>query len=274
VLEFNAGIIINPDPFWWNYLTGLFIADCIGHWMNIGLKMAAVYSIHEGKPGDTEFPLFGIIRGDVPSRRMPSYVLELYNTYFGDTLIYAQSDHRNNGYGIECWASKRSWDNSYALMIINKTLDTFYYVTLKIKDSIETFHLLNITNNAPIDAPYNGTTGIEDRGFFYPDSIKNGFSFVNLLIEPKSVNLIEATPFVKISEKSRKQDNSLFLPTFLRKSDIAKFLLDKKISVYSLSGRRVDFFNGNYFERVKSGTYIIKREKEKGFRKIIILGNF
>ncbi len=44
-------------------------------------------------------------------------------------------------------------------------------MNIRIKDTIQQFHILSITNNATIGAPYNGTTGIEDEGFFNPDSI-------------------------------------------------------------------------------------------------------
>ena len=98
-------------------------------------------------------------------------MVELYSQYFGDTLIYAWSDHKNNGYGIESWASIRSSDKNYILVVINKTLDTTYTMTLQSPDSIQRFHLLNTTNNRPIGASYNGTGGIEEVGQFIPDSI-------------------------------------------------------------------------------------------------------
>jgi hypothetical protein len=195
ILEYNAGIIMVPDKLWWNYLTGLFIADCIGHWMHQGLAMAGLYSIHEGNPGSTEFPYFGIVRGDSSSRTMASHVLELYNTYFGDTLVFSYSDHQNTGYGIECWASKRSADGAYVFIVINKTLDTTYAMTMVLEDSIHFYQLYDITNNAPIGAPFNGTTGIENRGMLGADSVQNGWSFLTHVFVPKSISLFEAWPW-------------------------------------------------------------------------------
>ncbi len=249
ILEYNSGIIIVPDPLWWNYLTGLFIADCIGHWIHAGLKMAGVYSIHEGNPDNpSDFPYFGIIRGDSVSRRMPSYVLELYNTYFGDTLIYAFSDHKNTGYGIECWASKRSSDNKYVLMVINKTLDSTYAITMQLEDSVQSYHLYNITNNASIGAPYNGTTGIENQGAFVPDSIRTGWSYLTMVFEPASVSLFEVVPYFSIEESSSQPRTKLQLPTvFTGPLDLPEKINYK---LFDITGREVAADNmtpGIYF---------------------------
>jgi len=261
VLEFNAGIIIVPDPLWWNYLTGLFIADCIGHWMHVGLKMAAVYSIHEGNPNDpADFPYFGIVRGDTASRRMPSHVIELYNTYFGDTLIYAFSDHKNTGYGIECWASIRSRDNKYVYVVINKTLDTTYTMTMQIKDSVGFFHLLNITNNAPLNAPFNGTTGIEDHGFFAPDSIIGGWTFLTQSFEPVSVSLFEVTPYSGITERREIFKDKILLPSMLKRGMILKLPLGIHV-MYNIVGREI--YRWDNAEKIKipdipQGIYFLK----------------
>lgn len=271
VLEYNAGIILVPDPLWWNYLTGLFIADCIGHWMHKGLEMAAVYSIHRGSPGSPDFPYFGIIRGDTISRRMPSYVLELYNTYFGDTLIYSSSDHKNSGYGIECWASKRSSDRKYVFMVINKTLDTTYAMTIQVKDSSAQFHLLNITNNAPIGAPFNGTTGIEDQGNFSPDSIKGGWSFLTQTFEPKSVSLFEVTSYIGIDEFTDVKYPEFTLPTILRKGATIT-VPHGTYKLYSITGREISRWEETgiiTIPNIPSGIYFLNIQN-RAFKKIII----
>ncbi len=272
ILEYNSGIIMVPDPLWWNYLTGLFIADCIGHWMHAGLKMAAVYSIHEGDPDNpSDFPYFGIIRGDSVSRRMPSYVLELYNTYFGDTLIYAFSDHKNTGYGIECWASKRSSDNMYVLMVINKTLDSTYAMTMQLEDSVQSYHLYNITNNAPIGAPYNGTTGIEDQGVSAPDSIRAGWSYLTLNFEPASVSLFEVSPYLSINEFFPGPRTNFLLPTIIRKGASISIPFGTHV-LYTVTGREV--YKWRDTEAIKiphipDGIYFI-RIKGSTFKKIIV----
>ncbi|HEC77990.1 MAG TPA: hypothetical protein ENI34_02465 [candidate division WOR-3 bacterium] len=272
VLEYNAGMIMIPDHLWWNYLTGLFIADCIGHWMHAGLKMAAVYSIHEGdssNPGD--FPYFGVIRGDTASRRMPSYVLELYNTYFGDTLICAFSDHKNTGYGIECWASKRSSDNRYALVVVNKTLDTTYAMTIQIHDSIQLYRLRNITNNAPIGAPYNGTTGIEDQGLFVPDSIHSGVSYLNQVFVPASVSLLEVLPYTGIAEESKTTIPDFRIPMIVRKGVVLE-VPRGTYTLYSVTGRKVEYWRDTEklsIPYLPQGIYFLRTEPAV-YRKIII----
>ncbi len=274
VLEYGPGMILAPDYLWWNYLSGLFVADAIGHFLRSGIPMAGVYSIHEGSPGDSSFPYFGIIRGDTASRRMSSYVIELYSNYFGDTLIYSYSDHRNNGYGIECWASKRSYDGYYSLVIINKTLDTTYTMNVALKDSIETIHVLSITNNAPIAAPYNGTTGIEDQGYFTPDSIVSGWSYFNYLFFPKSVNLLEVQPYTGVSEAGRSNTGTFFIPTLVRIGQKIKLRKGNKFVLFSSSGRMVHEWKTDGMVRIPplpSGMYILQSKRQRIQRKIIIL---
>jgi hypothetical protein len=266
ILEYNAGIIMVPDRLWWNYLTGLFIADCIGHWMHQGLAMAGLYSIHEGEPGGG-FPYFGIVRGDTVSRTMPSHVLELYNTYFGDTLIYSFSDHVSAGYGIECWASKRSSDGAYVYVVINKTLDTTYSMTMLLEDSINFYQLYDITNNAPIGAPFNGTTGIEDGGMIGVDSIRNGWSYLTFDFIPKSVSLFEAWPWgTGTKEVVKTQGEEFDFPSIVRRGASVK-LPRNSYTLYSVTGRVVHRWHevdqlsvpsvsrGIYFLRNRHGRY-------------------
>lgn len=273
VFEYNGGLIMTSDRLWWNYIDGLFIADCIGHLIRKGIELAGVYSIHEGSPQDSAFPYFGIIRGDTVSRRMASYVIELYSTYFGDTLIYSYSDHKNTGYGIECWASKRSQDGSYALVIINKTLDTTYNINIRIKDSIQQFHIMSITNNAPIGAPYNGTTGIEDEGFLNPDSTSGGWSFLNHTFTPASIYLFEAYPYINVKERVFGDNYKLLLPNILKRfEDIKMFLPEENIIIYSKTGRKIcELKKSTRLPHVSGGVYIIKI-KNKSY-KLIILKN-
>ncbi len=259
VLEYNGGIIMIPDPLWWNYLSGLFIADCIGHWMHKELKMAAVFSIHEGHPSSSDFPYFGIVRGDTASRRMASHVLELYNSYFGDTLIYSFSDHKNSGYGIECWASKRSFDRRHVLVVINKTLDTTYTMTIQLEDSIESYHLRNITNNAPISAPYNGTTGIENQGVFFPDSIRAGWSYLTQTFIPASVSLFEVSTWTGVEETNEGRQPEILLPSIVKKGTSFKIPFGT-YTLYSITGRKVykwDKAKTLKIPNISSGVYFL-----------------
>ncbi len=260
VLEYNSGLILSPDPLWWNYLTGLFIADCIGHWMHQGIEMAGVYCISRGSPGSSDFPYFSLVRGDTASRRMGSYVLELYNTYFGDTLVYAYSDHKNTGYGIECWASKHSLDNKYVLMVVNKTLDTTYSMTIQIMDSVVNYKHYDITNNAPLEAPYNGTSGIEYHGQFSPDSIKNGWTYLTKTFVPKSVSIMEMTTYAGAIELWRPPTDSddRFFPTVFT-GPLTK-RKDMGPEVYDITGRIVkpdELRPGIYFVKV-NGEFVQK----------------
>ncbi|HEX7320893.1 MAG TPA: hypothetical protein VF399_11130 [bacterium] len=271
VLEYNAGIIMIPDRFWWNYLCGLFVADCIGHWMHAGLPMAGVYSIHEGSPSSSDFPYFGIIRGDTVSRRMPSHVLELYNTYFGDTLIYSSSNQKNSGYGIECWASKRSSDRKYAMVIVNKSLDTTYTMSLKIKDTLVVMHYYDITNNAPLAAPYNGTTGIVDHGTMFPDSVRQGWTYLTYDFAPASIALFEATPWYGIEESAIRINGSNTLPTVIKKGACLKLPLGD-YALYSITGARITQWKKVTEIRIPDvprGVYFFKTTRS-AFRKIII----
>jgi hypothetical protein len=276
VMEYGPGLILAPDTFWWNYLCGLFIADVIGHFIHKGVEMACIYSIHEGSPGDSSFPYFGIIRGDTTSRRMASYVLELYSSYFGDTLIYSHSDHKNNGYGIECWASKRSYDGNYVLVVINKTLDTTYTMNIKIRDSIETLHIRSITNNAPLAAPYNGTTGIEEQGYFTPDSTMGGWSYFTYTFTPASVYLIEAKSATNVFERRMKSVSSLYIPTILKTGQIIKFHYKNTYFLYTCEGRRIKAWNGIksiQIPSIPSGLYILTDKDHTFIEKLIIVPN-
>lgn len=272
VLEYNSGIIMVPDPLWWNYLTGLFIADAIGHWMHAGLRMAAVYSIHEGNPANpSDYPYFGVIRGDSVSRRMPSHVLELYSDCFGDTLIYSHSDHRNTGYGIECWASRRSGDGMYPLVVINKTLDTTYAMTLSIPEPIVQYEARTITNNAPLNAPYNGTTGIEYAGVFFPDSFSGGWSYMTRTFEPASISLLEIFPYTAIAEGGQQAMSVPHYPTMVR-CGMEMTVPAGDHMLYSVDGRQIVEWKSCrsiIIPTIPRGVYFLKADQHD-LRKIIV----
>jgi hypothetical protein len=273
VLEYNSGIIMVPDPLWWNYLTGLFIADAIGHWMHAGLQMAAVYSIHEGNPDNpADYPYFGVIRGDSVSRRMPSYVLELYNEYFGDTLVYSHTDHENSGYGIECWASRRSVDGVYPLAVINKTLDTTYSMTLSIPEPVVQYAVRTITNNAPISAPYNGTTGIEYGGVVYPDSFSGGWTYMTRVYEPASISLLEILPYTAVAEQTYDKIPGVTYPTVVQRGMTLSLPCGDHV-LYTAAGRKITDWkecNRIIIPNIPRGVYFLKIAHDT-LHKIIIL---
>lgn len=164
LFEYNI-IAFVEDPVWWNYLDGLFIADCLGHMGNASVSGAAQYSILEGTPGDSEFPLFGAIRGDTLSMRSSAWVLKLLSQRFGQTVVDAQCDQVSGGYGLEVYASRLD-DWTLSLMAVNKNLDSAYTATIELQGytSDGTAEVWQIANDAPMQAPWNGTTGIEYLG--------------------------------------------------------------------------------------------------------------
>ena len=205
------------------------------------------------------------------SRRMASHVLELYNSYFGDTLIYSFSDHKNSGYGVECWASKRSFDRRYVLVVINKTLDTTYTMTIQLEDSIQSYHLRNITNNAPISAPYNGTTGIENQGVFSPDSIQAGWSYLTQTFIPASVSLFEVSTWTGVEETTERKQPEILLPSIVKKGTSFKIPFGT-YTLYSITGRKVykwDKAKTLKIPNISSGVYFLN-SNGKMLKKIVV----
>lgn len=161
ILEFNIAVMAE-DPVWWNYLDGLVIADCIGHLAHAGAPAAAVYSIAEGTPG--EYPLFGQIRTDTLSMRMGGFVLQLYSERFGGTLIGTDCAEAMEQ-GLEAWGSLAA-GGRVALMVINRELSDAVPAHFELHGWApgSSFEVWQITNDAPMQAPWNGTTGIVSAG--------------------------------------------------------------------------------------------------------------
>ncbi len=241
VLEYNCGIVIVPDPLWWNYLDGLFVADAIGHLMKKNIPIGAVYSIYE-KPGSAgEFPIFGMIRGDTVSRRMASYVLEFYRTHFGNELINAFSSAVNNGQGLEVYASKRE-DGGIVLFGINKNPDTTFNTTINLHgfESTGEARCFSINNDAPISAPANGTTGIKDEGIIIGDSTRFNYDF-----PPYSITALVIANKIGLMENAlvNKSVLSVYPNPFTRSTTITFSLPIKErvsIAVYDVTGRRLE----------------------------------
>ena len=160
IMEYNA-LVVSSDPVWWNYLDGLFIADCMGHLARVGCPMGGAYSIFEGSPTDP-YTSFGMIRGDTLSIRATGWVTKLYNDNFSGTVVEATSDASGGGYGLEVHATLRE-DGKLCLIAVNKLLDEEVQANISLNGFSSSGYaaLMDITNDAPMDAPTNGTTGIQ-----------------------------------------------------------------------------------------------------------------
>jgi hypothetical protein len=191
VFEYNSGAAVaSNDDYWWGYLDGLFIADVIGHFAAAGVPKAALYSLYEGKPGQTDYPIFGMIRGDTLSLRSPAHVLKMYRELFGDTLVRATSDAVDSGNGLEVYGSRTG--DTVAVIVINKNLDSAYQVTLTLAgfSSNNLMQVWDITNDTILRAPFNGTKGIVFRG----DQVGNGSSVFTHTFPKASVTMLRFAP--------------------------------------------------------------------------------
>ncbi len=163
VMEYNA-IVVNPDLVWWNYIDGLFVADCLGHLAENGCTMAGVYSIIEGTPEDPNTS-FGMIRGDTLSMRATAWVMKLLQEKMTGTMVLSTSDALGGGYGLDVHSSLRS-DGKLCIVVVNKHLTQDYETTITLHGYTSSGYseVWSIENDAPMEAPYNGTTGIQFRG--------------------------------------------------------------------------------------------------------------
>ena len=164
VMEYNIMAMVD-DPVWSNYLDGLFIADCIGHISKTDIPVAASYSIAEGDPDDDAFPQYGVIRTDTLSMRSSAWVMKLYNERFGNTVVEAACDQVAGGYGLEVYAARYD-DWTLSLVVVNKNLDSSYTASIALTGytSDGTGDVWQIVNDMPMDAPWNGTSGITYEG--------------------------------------------------------------------------------------------------------------
>ncbi len=165
IFEYNSGIIFAEDPVWWNYVNCLFVADVIGHMMCKSISMAGVYCVYD-KPDTAYYPTFSIIRGDSLSHRAAVHVIRLYRQTVGANVLKTVSNAVANGRGLEVYGSRRV-NGDIALVFINKDPHNAYAATIYHRGFVSTKQARKwtITNDAPLRAPWNGTTGIVDRGY-------------------------------------------------------------------------------------------------------------
>ncbi len=204
VMEYNIMAMVD-DPVWSNYLDGLFIADCIGHMSKTDIPVAASYSMAEGDPGEDVFPQYGVIRTDSLSMRSSAWVMKLYNERFGNTVVEASSDQVAAGYGLEVYAARYD-DWTLSLMVINKNLDSSYTSSIELSGYMSdgTADVWQIVNDMPIDAPWNGTSGITYQGQITgsPESFSHTFpkaSVTCIWINPDPAGIQGNIPSTQVS---------------------------------------------------------------------------
>jgi hypothetical protein len=162
--EYNVAVMAE-DEVWWNYLDGLVVADCLGHLAHAGAQRAAVYSIAEGVPGSPDFPFFGVIRTDTLSMRSSAWVLKLWNERFGHTLLETDCSSAVLA-GLEAWSSI-TYEGRISMLVINRDLALDREAEIQLDGFIAggQAESWTISNDAPIQAPWNGTTGIVYGGY-------------------------------------------------------------------------------------------------------------
>ena len=204
VLEYNAGGVLRTnDPLWSNYLDGLYIADALGHILRSNIPLACSYCLYYNRSADLAFPN-AHIRGDTTSRRMASYVFQLYHDYFGNNgnlqgLVKTVSNSTGQGNGLEAYAMKCCCYH-LDLMVVNKNLDTAYATTIAWPGYRATSNWAegwDIQNDTTLAAPWNGTKGIVPLGTLPSgqDSMVYTFSKASVtLLRIWAPDAVEASP--------------------------------------------------------------------------------
>lgn len=282
IMEYNA-IVVNSDPTWWNYIDGLFVADCLGHMAEKGCPMGGCYSIFEGSETDP-YTAFGMIRGDTLSYRNTAWVLKLFQNNLSGTMVNAVSDAVGGGYGLEVHASLRE-DGKLCLMVVNKHLtDDFQTnITLHGYSSSGYAELIDITNDAPMEAPWNGTTGIQYKGGIWgtPETFSYTFpraSVTCLLVHPEGsgveqeegsffnlcINPVPATGILNIQFTLQEES-----PVKLLLFDSAGRAVKTVLESVCLPGSHALELNTESFP---SGTYLLQAQTgaEMSVRKLVI----
>ncbi|MCD4777015.1 MAG: T9SS type A sorting domain-containing protein, partial [Candidatus Aegiribacteria sp.] len=244
IMEYNIMAMVD-DPIWWNYLDGLFVADCIGHMSRIGVPVAASYSIAEGNPNEEEFPLFGAIRTDTLSMRSSAWVMKLFRERFGNTVVEATCDQVSGGYGLEVYASRYD-DWTLSLFAINKNLDSSYTASIALTGYISngTADVWQIMNDRPVNAPWNGTSGIVYRGEITGSSGNFSYTFPRasitcIRINPDPQGVYGQNP-VQLNEFLKAVPNPFRESVELQYS--LQQLTDARIEIFSIAGRLVRSF--------------------------------
>jgi hypothetical protein len=240
IMEFNIFAVVD-DPVWWNYLDGLFIADCIGHMSKCDVPVAAIYSIAEGDPNEEAFPICGAIRTDTLSMRSSAWVMKLFNEKFGSTVVEATCDQVSGGYGLEVYASRYD-DWTLSLMVINKNLDSSYTALIDLTGYMSdgTADVWQIVNDMPINAPWNGTSGITYQGEIAGSSQSFSYTFPKASVtciwinpDPQGVSDQNFLQSVYIAVAPNPSTGSVTFRYSLQESSEAR------IDIFNIAGRLV-----------------------------------
>ena len=266
IMEYNI-IAIVDDPVWWNYLDGLFIADCIGHMARIGVPVAASYSIAEGDPDEGEFPQFGAIRTDTLSMRSSACAMKLYRERFGNTVVEATCNQVCGGYGLEVYTSLYD-DWTLSLITVNKNLDSSYTASIELSGytSDGTAEVWQIINDRPMNAPWNGTSGISYEGEITGSSGSFSYTFPKASItciwinpDPQGVsgqNPVQPDGFLKAAPNP--SVGAVELRYSLQQPSEAR------IEIFSITGRLVQSFECSNSTGENSHSVVWERRDSNG----------
>jgi hypothetical protein len=235
IMEYNTGGFAgNYNPWWYNYLNGIFIADFIGRLAKAGAPMASFYNIYEQtvRPDD-----LAMIRGDMLSLRTSGWVIMAYRRFFGGELIKTVSTNPNLS-GYSCLKN----GDSVVSFVINKNLDSAFTDTVRLYGPFppREFNIWQIANDTVISAPWNGTKGIVYHGRTVDSSGSFRYSF------PKhSLTIISAKSGLstKVESFSGAAVKFYTAPNPFNPVTKINFNLPEKtfvtVSVYNLKGERV-----------------------------------
>lgn len=267
VMEYNIMAMVD-DPVWSNYLDGLFIADCIGHMAKADVPVAAFYSIAEGDPADDTFPQYGVIRTDTLSMRSSAWVIKLFSERFGNEVVEAFSNQVAGGYGLEVYASRFD-DWTLSLMVVNKNLDSSYTASINLNGYVSdgTADVWQIVNDKPINAPWNGTSGITYAGELSgtADSFIHTFpraSVTCIWINPDPSGVSSPDNPVFPSLTVFPNPSSSFVSFQYTASEVNTGVLE----IFNISGRLIRSINLNSYSNQQLSQIIWNRRDESGER--------
>ena len=180
--------------------------------------------------------------------RSTAWVLKLYLDFFGDTIIETTSDV----FGLNVYGSIKN-DDTLALVVINKNLDSAYTATINLHGFIsnDTMQVWDITNDTTLTAPLNGTKGIIYRGKYSGDS--TGFTYTfpkasvpTIWITPKTsrVEEIEGSKF-KIQSLEAYPNPSRSGEIIIRYSVNDYTTNDLRLTIHDIAGRLIRTFTIN-----------------------------
>jgi hypothetical protein len=171
LMEHGSGFHERYEPFWSNYMRGIYLADQLGRFARVGVPAAAHYNLFEPelRAGSDE----NAIRGDTLSLRADGRALSAYNRFFSDTAVHTVSNTRK----LNIYASRIGKD-SLVLFGVNTDFDSTFEAMVTFPDFKTTgnYRIWNMSNDTSLAAPFNGTKGLVYIGEF--DMADTGGVFV------------------------------------------------------------------------------------------------